>query len=116
MKPTDKAAPAMTRRMMVQYSGIVQDFNPVHYDDEFAKKLGLPGAIAQGPLTVLLAIDALVAQHGSERLASVQTRLKAPVFPGDELQVKCDEQGNLSMRCGEREVLAGTVNLQDGME
>lgn len=114
MKALDSALPAVTRKMMVQFAGAVQDFNAVHYDDEFAKKLGLPGAIAQGPLTVLLALDALVAAHGADAIASLQTRLKAPVLPGDELQMRCDETGQLSLRAGEREVLAGSVTLQDG--
>lgn len=114
MKTVDRATPPVTRKMMVQFAGAVQDFNPVHYDDEFAKKLGLPGAIAQGPLTVLLALDALVAAHGATAIASLQARLKAPVVPGDALQLRCDEAGQLSMRAGEREVLAGSVTLQEG--
>lgn len=112
MKPIDKAAPAVTRKMMVQFAGAVQDFNPVHYDDEFARKLGLPSAIAQGPLTVLLALDALVAEHGADNVAAIQTRLKQPVFPGDQLQVRCDETGVLAVSAGDREVLAGSFRLQ----
>lgn len=112
MKASDKAAPPVTRKMMVQFAGAVQDFNPVHYDDDFAKNLGLPSAIAQGPLTVLLALDALVAEHGADNVAEIQTRLKQPVFPGDHLNVRCDEKGALSVRAGDREVLAGSFRLQ----
>jgi acyl dehydratase len=103
----------VTRRMIVQYSGVVQDFNPVHYDDDFAKKAGLPSAIAQGPLTVTLLLDALVAQHGEHSIGKLSVRLKTPVLPGDQLHVSCDAQGKLSAKVGDREVLAGNLTLKD---
>jgi acyl dehydratase len=113
MKAIDQDAAAVSRRAIVQYAGVVQDFNPVHYDDEFARKAGLPGVIAQGPLTVTLVLDALVALHGAQNIAGIKARLKAPVVPGDQLHLKSDEQGALSVSVGGREVLAGTVLLKD---
>jgi hypothetical protein len=113
MKTIDIAVATVTRRMIVQYSGVVQDFNPVHYDDEFAKKAGLPSAIAQGPLTVTLLLDALLAQHGTDAIGKLSVRLKTPVFPGDQVHVTCDEQGKLSAKVGDREVLSGNLTLKD---
>lgn len=108
---TDQSLGTMSRRKIVQFAGIVQDFNPVHFDDEFARKAGLPQVIAQGPLTVALALDALVAQHG-EALRSVNLRLKSPVFPGDELRLKTGEQGQMQVSCGERTVISGEIALR----
>jgi acyl dehydratase len=113
MNPVDQDIATVTRRMIVQYSGVVQDFNPVHYDDEFARKAGLPSIIAQGPLTVTLVLDALVAQGYGDEIARLSVRLKAPVVPGDALHLVCDAQGNLSTQAGGREVLAGVVELKD---
>lgn len=113
MKSIDKPAAEVTRRMIVQYAGIVQDFNPVHYDDEFAKKAGLPTVIAQGPLTVTLMLDALVAQYGADEIAALSVRLKSPVLPGDQLHVRCDEAGKLSCQVGQREVITGQLTLKD---
>jgi acyl dehydratase len=113
MTPIDQEIASVTRRAIVQYSGVVQDFNPVHYDDEFARKSGLPGAIAQGPLTVTLVLDALIAQHGADQIGKLSVRLKAPVLPGDQLHLVCDEQGKLSTRVGEREVLAGSFSVKE---
>ena len=103
----------VTRRAIVQYAGIVQDFNPVHYDDEFARKAGLPGVIAQGPLTMALVLDALVAEHGAENVAGVQVRLKAPVQPGDQLHLACDSQGQLNASVAGKSVLSGVIKLKD---
>lgn len=114
MKTIDKDIARVTRRAIVQYSGVVQDFNPVHYDDEFARKAGLPGVIAQGPLTLALVLDALVAEHGAGKLRSIKARLKAPVVPGSQLHLTCDAEGNLSAQVDGREVLGGTVTLAGG--
>ncbi|MCY1167316.1 MaoC like domain protein [compost metagenome] len=113
MTPIDQDIAKVSRRAIVQYAGIVQDFNPVHYDDEFARKSGLPGAIAQGPLTLTLVLDALVAKHGADNIAGIKTRLKAPVVPADQLHLAVDAQGNLSARVEGKEVLSGTVQLKD---
>lgn len=113
MTPIDQDIAKVSRRAIVQYAGIVQDFNPVHYDDEFARKSGLPGAIAQGPLTLTLVLDALVAKHGADNIAGIKARLKAPVVPADQLHLAVDAQGDLSARVEGKEVLSGTVQLKD---
>lgn len=81
------------RAQIARYAGAVGDYNPVHLDDEFARNAGLPSVIAHGPLTVALALDAVVEQVGAHRLRSASARLTAPVFPGDELTVVPTEDG-----------------------
>jgi acyl dehydratase len=112
MQAIDKDIAKVSRRAIVQYAGIVQDFNPVHYDDEFARKAGLPSAIAQGPLTLTLVLDALVAQHGADNIAGIKVRLKAPVVPQDQLHLTSGEDGNLSATVAGKEVLSGSMQLK----
>lgn len=84
MTPTEPAAPIqVTRTQMARYAAAVQDFNPVHFDDDFAAAAGLPSVIVQGPFTVALLLDAVLA--GASDPATIEVRLKAPVFPGEEL-------------------------------
>lgn len=83
----------VSRVQISRYAGAVDDYNPVHVDEEFAKAAGLPSVIAHGPLTIALALDAVVAQLGPEALRSATARLLAPVFPGDELTVAPTEKG-----------------------
>lgn len=109
MTPVDKELEVMTRRTIVRYAGIVQDFNPVHYDDEFARETGLPGIIAQGPLTFTILLDALVGSYGAEAISGMKARLKAPVFVGDKLHLNCDAAGNISATVAGKEVLSGSL-------
>ncbi|MCW2722462.1 MaoC/PaaZ C-terminal domain-containing protein [Pseudonocardia sp.] len=83
----------LSREQIVRFADAVDDHNPVHVDEAFAQAAGLPSVIAHGPLTVALALDAVVEQIGPARLRSAQARLSAPVFPGDVLNVVPTEKG-----------------------
>ena len=42
----------LTRQDLVNYAGVSGDLNPIHWDDEIAKMVGLDTAIAHGMLTM----------------------------------------------------------------
>ena len=42
----------LTRQDLVNYAGVSGDLNPIHWDDEIAKQVGLDTAIAHGMLTM----------------------------------------------------------------
>lgn len=42
----------ITRVQLVKYAGSSLDFNPLHYDEDFAHKAGLKGCIAHGMLSM----------------------------------------------------------------
>jgi len=78
---------------VARYAAAVQDFNPVHFDPAFATSAGPPSTIVHGPLSVALALDAIVAQLGATALRSLEARLRAPVFPGEELRLTPTDTG-----------------------
>lgn len=45
----------VTRADLVRYAGASGDFNPIHWNERFAKEVGLPDVIAHGMLTMALA-------------------------------------------------------------
>ncbi len=74
---------------LVMYAGASGDFNPIHWDDEFARAVGLPGVIAHGMYTMAQAARALTRFAGGVgRLRSMKVRFSAMVRPGDTLTVK----------------------------
>jgi len=45
----------VTRDQLVRYAGAALDFNPIHWNERFAREVGLPDVIAHGMLTMALA-------------------------------------------------------------
>jgi acyl dehydratase len=54
MKPGDKIELRVTPDpyVTVRYAGASGDFNPIHIDEDFARKVGLPGRILHGLWTM----------------------------------------------------------------
>src|SRR5699024_10633139 len=42
----------LTRDALVKYAGASGDFNPIHYRDDVAERVGLPGVLAHGMPTM----------------------------------------------------------------
>jgi acyl dehydratase len=55
----------ITRDSLVRYAGASGDFNPIHYRDDVAKSVGLPGVLAHGMLTMGASISPVIAWAGS---------------------------------------------------
>lgn len=51
----------LTRESLVRYAGASGDFNPIHYRDDVAVSVGLPGVLAHGMLTMGIASSVVVA-------------------------------------------------------
>jgi len=50
----------LTRFALVRYAGASGDFNPIHYRDDVAASVGLPGVLAHGMLTMGLAVQPVI--------------------------------------------------------
>jgi acyl dehydratase len=71
----------ITRDSLVRYAGASGDFNPIHYRDDFAQKVGLPGVLAHGMLTMGLAVQVVVDFVGdSGKILDYQVRFTKPVL------------------------------------
>lgn len=51
---------AISRDSLVRYAGASGDFNPIHYRDDVAAVVGLPGVLAHGMLTMGVAVQPVV--------------------------------------------------------
>jgi acyl dehydratase len=71
----------ITRDSLVRYAGASGDFNPIHYRDDFAQAVGLPGVLAHGMLTMGLAVQVVVDFVGdSGKILDYQVRFTKPVL------------------------------------
>ena len=70
----------LTRESLVRYAGASGDFNPIHYRDDVAAAVGLPGVLAHGMLTMGLAIGTLESWVGDVgRILEYGVRFTKPV-------------------------------------
>jgi acyl dehydratase len=68
------------------------DLNPVHIDPDFARQAGQPRPLLHGLCTFgalgHAVADGVVGAVGDQRLAELSGRFRAPVFPGDRLDIE----------------------------
>jgi acyl dehydratase len=70
-----------TRDSLVRYAGASGDFNAIHYRDDVAKAVGLPGVLAHGMLTMGAAVQSVVDFLGdSGKVLEYQVRFTKPVL------------------------------------
>ena len=71
----------LSRDSLVRYAGASGDFNPIHYRDDVAAEVGLPGVLAHGMLTMGLAVQPVVDWVGDPaRISDYQVRFTRPVL------------------------------------
>ena len=71
----------ITRDSLVRYAGASGDFNAIHYRDDIAESVGLPGVLAHGMLTMGLAVQPVVDWLGERGIVlDYQVRFTRPVI------------------------------------
>jgi acyl dehydratase len=112
------------RPALVRYAGASGDFNRIHWDDEFARSVGLPGVIAHGMYSMALAARSVSAFAGDPRaLRRLRVRFSAMIRPGQTLVVTgavaaVDDDGAVTLRFealdddGERVLAKGEAELE----
>jgi acyl dehydratase len=78
------------RVSIARYAAASGDFNPLHLDDDHARRQGLPSVIAHGLLTFgwvgHFLTDCCDGDPG--RVRSMRIRFLKPVLPGEEIEVR----------------------------
>jgi acyl dehydratase len=125
VKPGDslpEVAETIERIDLVRYAGASGDFNPIHWNDEVARAVGLPGVIAHGMYSMGVAARMVAGWAGDPAaLRRLRVRFSAMIQPGQTLTARGevtevddgrvavrfwaeDEQGNNVLSKGEAEL------------
>jgi len=78
-----------TTRQLVMWAGASGDYNPIHYDQDFAQSRGLPGVIVHGQLICSFLgqlISDWIGEQGS--LRKLTCSYKGMNFPGETITAK----------------------------
>lgn len=98
----------LTRESLVRYAGASGDFNPIHYRDDVAAEMGLPGVLAHGMLTMGLAVETVSAWIGTDlAITSYSTRFTRPVVVDPQTGATL----TVVAKVGEVDTEAGTARL-----
>ncbi len=98
----------LTRDSLVRYAGASGDFNPIHYRDDVAAQVGLPGVLAHGMLTMGAAVQPVVDwAGGSSRVRDYQVRFTRPVVVDPEEGATLE----ITAKVGALDAEAGTARI-----
>lgn len=77
---------SVTKVQLVKYAGASGDFNPLHTDDDFAKKIGMQGVIAHGMLVMGFLGEYVMNLAGDMAVpTNFKMRFGAMTVPGDQI-------------------------------
>jgi acyl dehydratase len=95
----------LDRGQLVQYAGASGDFNPIHWDEEFARRVGLPGVISHGMFTMAL-VARLVGEWAGDpgAVGRISVQFRKEVRPGEKVVARG--------RIAEKDEEARTVRLE----
>ena len=101
----------------VRYAGASGDFNPIHYDEAYARHVGLPGTILHGLYTMALVARAQTEAAGSvTRLRTLSVQFRGMGRPGAEIAVTSnvlsEENGEAVIACEAQQ--SGTLIVRNG--
>ncbi|WP_042420314.1 MaoC family dehydratase [Streptacidiphilus anmyonensis] len=101
----------VSRATLVQYAGASGDFNPIHWNEAFAKGVGLPDVIAHGMFTMAEAVRVVtdwVVDPGA--VVEYGVRFTKPVVvPNDETGAVIEVTGKVAAMLDDRRVRVDLV-------
>lgn len=90
----------VTRADLVRYAGASGDFNPIHWNEKFAKEVGLPDVIAHGMFTMAEAVRVATDWAGDPgALVEYGVRFTKPVVvPNDDEGAVIEVSGKIGAK------------------
>jgi acyl dehydratase len=77
------------RAQLVRYAGASGDFNPLHWNEEFARSVGFPSVIAHGMFNMALVARVVSDWTGDPGvLRSIRVQFRKEVLPDENLVAK----------------------------
>jgi acyl dehydratase len=82
---TETMVEKVDRAMFVRYAGASGDFNPIHWNEDFAKSAGYPSVFAQGMFTAGVLGTFLTNWVGEDKVRRFRTRFTGQVWPDEKI-------------------------------
>ncbi|MER8183896.1 MaoC family dehydratase [Kitasatospora sp. NPDC094015] len=108
----------VTRATLVRYAGASGDFNPIHWNEKFAKEVGLPDVIAHGMFTMAEAVRVVTDWIGDPAaVVDYGVRFTRPVpVPNDEDGSVVEVSGKVAALLDDRRVRVDLLATFEGQK
>jgi acyl dehydratase len=108
----------VTRATLVRYAGASGDFNPIHWNEKFAKEVGLPDVIAHGMFTMAEAIRVVTDWVGDPgAVVEYGVRFTKPVVvPNDDKGALIEVAGKVAAKLDDNTVRVDLTATSDGQK
>ncbi|MFI5962962.1 MaoC family dehydratase [Streptomyces asoensis] len=106
------------RATLVQYAGASGDFNPIHWNEKFAKEVGLPDVIAHGMFTMAEAVRVVTDWTGDPgALVDYGVRFTKPVVvPNDDRGAVIEVTGKVGAKLDDNTVRVDLTVTSGGLK
>lgn len=108
----------VTRATLVRYAGASGDFNPIHWNEKFAREVGLPDVIAHGMFTMASAAR-VVTDWAGDPAAVVEygVRFTKPVVvPNDDKGALIEVSAKVAVKLDDKRVRVDLVATSAGQK
>ncbi|GHE47740.1 dehydratase [Streptomyces vinaceus] len=108
----------VTRATLVRYAGASGDFNPIHWNEKFAKEVGLPDVIAHGMFTMAEAIRVVTDWVGDPgAVVEYGVRFTKPVVvPNDETGALVEVTAKVAAKLDDHRVRVDLTAMSAGQK
>ncbi|GAA1009663.1 dehydratase [Streptomyces sp. F-3] len=108
----------VTRATLVRYAGASGDFNPIHWNERFAKEVGLPDVIAHGMFTMAEAIRVVTDWVGDPgAVVEYGVRFTKPVVvPDDDKGAVIEVSGKVGAKLDDNTVRVDLTAVSGGQK
>ena len=108
----------VTRATLVRYAGASGDFNPIHWNERFAKEVGLPDVIAHGMFTMAEAIRVVTDWLGDPgAVVEYGVRFTRPVVvPDDDKGAMIEVGAKVAAKLDDNTVRVDLTATSDGQK
>lgn len=108
----------VTRATLVRYAGASGDFNPIHWNEKFAKEVGLPDVIAHGMFTMAEAIRVVTDWAGDPAsVVEYGVRFTKPVVvPNDDQGAVIEVSAKVAAKLDDRRVRVDLTAVAAGQK
>ncbi|MHC0431594.1 MaoC family dehydratase [Streptomyces sp. O3] len=108
----------VTRATLVRYAGASGDFNPIHWNEKFAREVGLPDVIAHGMFTMAEAARVVTDWVGDPgAVAEYGVRFTKPVVvPNDDEGAVIEVSGKVAAKLDDNRVRVDLTAMSAGQK